>query len=62
MLMNLERRSRRKGGRETERRGRERERLIDCLPTRDGTHSLGMCPDWGLNLQPLGIGDDVPTN
>ena len=62
MLMNLERGSRRKGGRETERRGRERERLIGCLPTRDRTHSLGMCPDWGLNLQPLGIGDDVPTN
>ena len=31
-------------------------------PTKDQTHSLGMCPDWDLNPQPLGVQDDAPTN
>ena len=26
-----------------------------CTPTGDQTHNLGMCPDWGLNLQPFGV-------
>ena len=45
---------------------RERERNINqlppyCAPTRDQTYSLGMCPDWNLNLQPFGVWDDAPT-
>ena len=43
------------------------ERNIDWLPpvytlTRDWTHNLGVCPDQGLNLQPLGVKDNAPTN
>ena len=51
---------------------RERERNIDekesidqlppiCDPTRDPTHTPGLCPDQGLNPQPLGVQDEVPT-
>ena len=44
-----------------------RERNIDCLPsirapTRDRTHNLGMCPDWGWNPQTFGAQDNTPTN
>ena len=47
--------------RETERETLVLERNIDWLPltsarTGDGTHSPGMCPDQGLNLQPWHIG------
>ena len=51
---------------------RERDRDIDMrnnhllppvhTPTGDRTHSLGMCPDWELNLQPFGVWHDAPTN
>ena len=54
-------------------RDRERQRNIDtkryidwlpsiCTPTGFQTHSLGMCPDWGLSLQLFGIQEDVPNN
>ena len=41
---------------DVEERERERERDIDRLPpalvsTKDQNHNLGMCPDWGPNLQ-----------
>ena len=62
------------GGREREKE-REKQlceketsiRYLDGLPlvhtpTRDQTHSLGMCPDWESNLQPFGLQDDAPTN
>ena len=44
-----------------------RDRNIDGLPpicglTRDRTHSLGVCPDWGVNLKLFGAQDDAPTN
>ena len=52
--------------------GGERERNSDvrninwlptiCALTRDGTRSLGMCPDQELNLQPFDAWDDVPTH
>ena len=31
-------------------------------PTRDRTCYLGMCPDWGSNLQTFGVWDDAPIN
>ena len=48
-------------------RGRERERDIDqFFPlhalTRDRTHNLGMCPEWGSNPQLFGVQDNAPTN
>ena len=52
-------------------RGRERERWgreisISCLlhVPQLGTEleTLGMCPDWESNPQPLGVADDIPTN
>ena len=48
-------------------RERERERNIDLLPlvytpTRDWTHSLGMCPDQESNPWPSGLWDNTPTN
>ena len=55
-----ERKEERKQGTETERKGdREtlmQEKNVDGLPlvytpTRHQTHSLGMCPEWGLNSQ-----------
>ena len=35
-----------------------------CTPTgiQHGPSNLGMCPDWGLNLQPFGLWDDVMTD
>ena len=52
-------------------RGRQREKNIDVrnisglppihTPTRDETHSLGMCPDQESNLQPSGVRDGAPT-
>ena len=38
--------------------GGERETNISW----DRTHNPGMCPDQGLNPQPFGIRDNVPTN
>ena len=61
-------------GREGGRWGGEREREITvyernfswlppiCAPPWDQACSLGMCPDWELNLQPFGILDNIPTN
>ena len=48
-------------------RERERERNIDWLPsvyapTGDQICDVGVCPDWGLNLQPLDVRDYTPTN
>ena len=42
-------------------------RNIDWLPperspTMDHTRKPGMCPDWGLNMQPFGAWEDPPTN
>ena len=31
-------------------------------PTRDRTHSLGMCPDQESNPQPFGVWENAPTN
>ena len=50
----------------------ERQRNIDvteqyqsvasCMPpTGDRTCNLGMCPDQGLNPQPFGAWDNIPT-
>ena len=39
--------------------------LLDAFrrhSTKDQTRNPGMCPDWGLNLQPFGVQDDAPTN
>ena len=36
--------------------------LSPTLPNPDGTHSLGMCPDQELNLQPFGVRNDALTN
>ena len=33
-----------------------------CTLTGDGTHNLGMCPDWELNPQPFGVQDDATSN
>ena len=46
---------------------RERRRKRDweiSIPyaTWDRTHNLGMCLDWELNPQPLGVQNDAPTN
>ena len=48
-------------------RERENEREINWLPpictlTKDRTRNLGMCSDWGSNLQTFGVQDDAPTN
>ena len=53
-------------------RERERERNINVrnfnrvpsgyASTRDGTHNLGMCPDWELNPQPFGVWGGAPSN
>ena len=53
--------------RERERETLMRERNIDqfppmCALTGDRTHSIDMCPDWELNMQPFGARDDAPTN
>ena len=32
-----------------------------CIPARDRTHNLGMCPDQGSNPQPFGVQNDAPT-
>ena len=46
--------------------GGERENINQlppvCTLTGDRTHNLGMCLDWGSNLQPFGVRDDAPTN
>ena len=46
--------------------GKERETLIGCLPHMlqlgMGPCSLGMCPEWGLNLQLFGVQIYAPTN
>ena len=60
-------RKRREGERETERETLMWEGNIDWLPpictsTGDQTHNLGMCPDWGSDLQPFGVWDHAPTN
>ena len=62
-LLNLER---------EEGKERERERNINVgninqlppvhAPSGDPSHNLGMCSDWGLNLQSFGVQDDAPTN
>ena len=31
-------------------------------PDQDQTHNLGICPDWGSNLQHFGVWNDGPTN
>ena len=46
-------------------RDRGRERNVDWLlpihaPTENRICNLGVCPDWELNLQLLGIWDDAP--
>ena len=46
---------------------RERQRNVNGLPTvwaltGDQTRVLGMCPDWGWNLQPFGVQDSTPSN
>lgn len=45
-------------------KGRGKERDIYWLPSTcgSGTHSPGMCPDYELNSQFLGIWNDTPTN
>ena len=32
-----------------------------CAPTRDRTHKLGMCPDWGSKLQPFRVQEVAPN-
>lgn len=47
----------RAGGREREKQLCVRDKSIRCLhmhTTQDQTRTLGMCPGWGLNLQPSG--------
>ena len=48
-------------------RERENEGNIDqlphkCIPTRDWTCNLRICPDWELNPQPFSVLDDAPTS
>ena len=45
----------RERGREREREGEKHEYVVaSCTPpTGDLAHNPGMCPDWGLNQQPL---------
>ena len=44
----------------------ETETLIGCLQFVLGAgiepDSIGMCPDWGWNLQPFGVWDEAPNN
>ena len=42
-------------------RGREGEKRR-CVPRRDWTQNLGMCPDQDSSLQPFSLRDDTPTN
>ena len=50
------------GGREKERE-RDLERLPSiCTPTRDGTRSLGMCPDRESNWRPFSWRNAVNVN
>ena len=42
-------------------RGREKHQLV-ASHTHPGPHNLGMCPDWGSNLQHFKLWNDAPTN
>ena len=49
-------------GRETSTWGRNINWLPPiCAPTEDQIHNLGTCPDWDLNLEALGAGDNAPA-
>ena len=53
------------GGTEREKREKEKTSIVRLLiHTQSGhqTCSLGMCPDWELNLQPFGLQDNAPIN
>lgn len=41
---------------------RERKKHQLVAPTRDQTHKLGVCPDWGVNPQPFAVQYDTPNN
>ena len=57
----------RKRGREGERQKdidvREKHQSVSSRthPDTGLNHSLAMCPDWELNLQPFGTQDNAPT-
>ena len=49
----------RERGKEGEKEGNTDWLPSACAQTRDWTGNLGMCPDQGLNLRPLGLCDNA---
>ena len=52
----------RERGREGERERNISQFPLKCAPTGDGTHNLGMYPDWESNPQPSALRDNATTN
>lgn len=48
--------------RQTERHSSERETCLPYASNQGLNPQLGVCPEWGWNLQPFGTVDDTSTN